>query len=85
MAKITPIKLCEFKRLVEHGHQLSIVAQQQASGGFSLLAIDSTTDDLKAYSVRYTRDDKPREWRLDRLAAILEESKVRRFEVRHFQ
>ncbi|ELB2863772.1 hypothetical protein QNE90_003398 [Vibrio alginolyticus] len=81
---ITPIKLCEFKRLVEHGHQLNIVAQQQASGGFSLIAID-TTDDIKAYSVRYTRDDKPREWRLDRLAAILEESKVRRFEVRHFQ
>ncbi|EOX4940011.1 hypothetical protein ACER1F_003657 [Vibrio alginolyticus] len=34
MAQITPIKLCEFKRLVEHGHQLNIVAQQQASGGF---------------------------------------------------
>lgn len=81
MAQITPIKLCEFKRLVEHGHQLNIVAQQQASGGFSLIAIDN----IKAYSVRYTRDDKPREWRLDRLAAILEESKVRRFEVRHFQ
>ncbi|WP_164673205.1 hypothetical protein [Vibrio sp. ArtGut-C1] len=73
------------KRLVEHGHQLSVVAQQQASGGFSLFAIYSTTDDLKAYSVRYKRDDKPREWRLDRLTAILEESKVRRFEVRHFQ
>lgn len=34
MAQITPIKLCEFKRLVEHGHQLNIVAQQQAIGGF---------------------------------------------------
>jgi hypothetical protein len=44
MAKITPIKLCEFKRLVEHGHQLSVVAQQQASDGFSLLAIDSATN-----------------------------------------
>ncbi|EGR2553326.1 hypothetical protein DX888_22020 [Vibrio alginolyticus] len=35
MAQITPIKLCEFKRLVEHGNQLSIVAQKQASDGFS--------------------------------------------------
>lgn len=34
MAQITPIKLCEFKRLVEHGNQLSIVVQQQASGVF---------------------------------------------------
>ncbi|EJG0482168.1 hypothetical protein QNE77_002503 [Vibrio alginolyticus] len=31
MAQITPIKLCEFKRLVEHGHQLNIVAQYRCS------------------------------------------------------
>ena len=68
MAKITPIKLCEFKRLVEHGHQLNIVAQQQASGGFSLIVIDNTTDDIKAYSVSYARDDKPRS--LDAIAGL---------------
>ena len=74
------IKLGEFKRLVENSQSLKVVSQQQASGGYAVLAIDTAQD--RAYSVRHARKSDPRTWRLDRLASLLEEIGVSHYEVR---
>ncbi|HCM0798063.1 TPA: hypothetical protein N2826_004025 [Vibrio parahaemolyticus] len=80
MALMEGIKLCEFTRLAQAAKQLSLLAQETNDGKYSLIAIN--TDENKAYYVRHRRHDGQRTWRLDRLAALLKERELPKFEVR---
>lgn len=79
--KVETIHLGEFKRLVEHYEGFSIGVKGVSNGCYMVIAIDKARN--KVFSVRHAREDKPRTWRLDRLANWLKDAGVEHFEVRH--
>ncbi|QFT40066.1 MULTISPECIES: hypothetical protein [unclassified Vibrio] len=80
---LKPLLLGEFKRLIEHGRDFNITAQETKNNKYALIAIDNTeANNVKAYFVRHNRTNKERIWRLDTLGNLLKECGIRKFEVR---
>lgn len=81
MSTIEYIPYGEFKRLVEYtSTTLSIAVQQVGPTDFYVMAID--TNNKKAFTVRYNRENKARTWRIENLVNLLSEIGVEKFETR---
>lgn len=74
------VTLGEFKRLIEANSNIAI-GLQETGFGFVVIAQNRLND--SDFSVRHGRDkDKPRTWRLDRLALMLKSVGITEFRVR---
>ncbi len=76
--KVETLQIGEFRRLVKESTTLDI-GVKKVNSGFMILAISKASKTM--FAIRHAREDKPRTWRLDRAALVLESIGIRRFEV----
>tara|TARA_Y100000588_G_scaffold127589_1_gene139824 strand:+ start:9555 stop:9854 length:300 start_codon:yes stop_codon:yes gene_type:complete len=84
-SSLEPILLGTAKKLLAHSSKLKALAIQQPCSYFALMLVEIVEHGQytyhKSYLVRHAREDKPRTWRLDRLANILNEQGTAKLEV----
>lgn len=88
-SSLEPILLGTAKKLLSHSTKLKALAIQQPCKHFALMLVEIVEHGQytyhKSYLVRHAREDKPRTWRLDRLAKMLKEQGAVKLEVRFQQ
>lgn len=79
---LTPIKVKEFKLLLNGSLASTLVANELQDGRYSLIVIDRSGEVEQAYFVREYRTNVARTWRLDRLIVFLKSCGQYKLEVR---